>query len=92
VDALAGKGGEVKISRWVDEELECAPLAVQARKVVVIAASNLPNSLVKKLFEKLDSVQKLSASEDYREGSKAFVGKGNRSGRENNIRKVEARE
>ncbi len=61
--------------RWAKEILECAPLAVQAAKQVVVNTLDLPVEAAISRIESLDMVRKLRLSEDYAEGPRAFAEK-----------------
>jgi enoyl-CoA hydratase/carnithine racemase len=65
----------VTAERWAQEILECAPLSVQAAKQVVLETLGLPIEAAVEAIEGLDSVRRLRASEDYREGPRAFAEK-----------------
>lgn len=65
----------VTAERWAQEILECAPLSVQAAKQVVLETLGLPVEAAVEAIESLDSVRRLRASEDYREGPRAFAEK-----------------
>jgi enoyl-CoA hydratase/carnithine racemase len=62
-------------NKWADDILECAPLAVQAAKEVVVSTYDLPFEEARKCVESLQSVKRLRASDDYVEGPRAFVEK-----------------
>jgi crotonobetainyl-CoA hydratase len=60
---------------WASEILECAPLAVQAAKQVILSTLDLPVEVAMSRIEGLEAVRRLRESEDYAEGPKAFVEK-----------------
>jgi crotonobetainyl-CoA hydratase len=57
---------------WAGKILECAPLALQAAKQVVVETRGLPKDVARNLIENMSCVRKLRESEDYVEGPKAF--------------------
>jgi dehydration protein DpgD len=61
--------------RWAGEILECAPLAVQAAKQVIVETVDLPAKVARSLIEDLEAVRRLRASKDYMEGPRAFAEK-----------------
>ena len=61
--------------RWAREILECAPLAVQAAKQVVVNTLDLPMEAAISRIESLEMVRRLRLSEDYAEGPRAFAEK-----------------
>lgn len=61
--------------RWAHEILECAPLALQAAKQVVVNTIDLPTEAAMARIESLEAVRRLRSSEDYMEGPKAFAEK-----------------
>jgi enoyl-CoA hydratase/carnithine racemase len=61
--------------RWALEILECAPLSVQAAKQVVVESMRSAFGADAVQIEKLEAVQRLRGSEDYRDGPKAFAEK-----------------
>ncbi|MBC7237505.1 MAG: enoyl-CoA hydratase/isomerase family protein [Chloroflexi bacterium] len=61
--------------RWANEILECAPLALQAAKQVVVNTIELPVEVAMARIESFDAVRRLRESEDYMEGPRAFAEK-----------------
>ena len=60
---------------WAQEILECSPLAVQAAKEVVLKSMDSSNGMDPISMEKINSLQRLRSSEDYKEGPMAFAEK-----------------
>ncbi len=61
--------------RWVEQILECGPLAVQAAKQAVTKTMDLSVSQALSQLEDLSAVRRLRDSQDYAEGPKAFAEK-----------------
>jgi enoyl-CoA hydratase/carnithine racemase len=61
--------------RWAAQVLECTPLAVQAAKQAVKVTLDQPVETAMNHIESLEMVRKLRESEDYAEGTRAFVEK-----------------
>ena len=61
--------------RWAEEILECAPLAVQAAKQVVMNTIDLPVEVAMSRIESMEAVRRLRDSEDYVDGPRAFAEK-----------------
>jgi enoyl-CoA hydratase/carnithine racemase len=60
---------------WADEILECAPLSVQAAKQIILEAMDPTKEITAETIETLGLVQRLRASEDFRDGPLAFAEK-----------------
>ncbi|NIV38690.1 MAG: enoyl-CoA hydratase, partial [Anaerolineae bacterium] len=60
---------------WAGEVLECAPLAQQAAKQIMLETLDLPQDVAASLIESLSCVQRLRRSDDYAEGPQAFAEK-----------------
>jgi crotonobetainyl-CoA hydratase len=60
---------------WAGEVLECAPLALQAAKQIMLETLDLPQDVASSLIESLSCVQRLRRSDDYAEGPRAFAEK-----------------
>lgn len=58
--------------QWVDELLQCSPLALQAAKEIVRTLSIAPVEPDIAAIDQLAAVRRLRASEDYQEGPRAF--------------------
>ena len=63
------------VSRWVEEILQCSPLAVQAAKQVAKTSLDLNQDTALNRMDTLDRVKALRWSEDYIEGPLAFAEK-----------------
>ena len=61
--------------RWANEILECAPLAIQAAKQVMMSTLDLPLEAAMSRIESMEAVRRLRDSEDYVEGPRAFAEK-----------------
>jgi enoyl-CoA hydratase/carnithine racemase len=59
--------------RWAAEIMECAPLSIRATKEAALSGLDLP--LERALAERYPALQKLLASEDIKEGPRAFAEK-----------------
>jgi len=60
---------------WANEILECAPLATQAAKQIVMQVTDPERVVSAEAIEQMEAVQRLRASEDFREGPRAFAEK-----------------
>ncbi len=63
------------VSRWIEEILQCSPLAVQAAKQVSKTSLDLDQDSALNRMDTLDRVKALRWSEDYLEGPLAFAEK-----------------
>jgi crotonobetainyl-CoA hydratase len=59
--------------RWASQIVECAPLAIRASKEAAIMGLPLP--LDQAIAQRTPGMEKMIASEDFREGPRAFAGK-----------------
>jgi crotonobetainyl-CoA hydratase len=63
------------VSRWVEEIMQCSPVAVQAAKQVAKTSLDLDQDTALNRMDTLDRVKALRHSEDYIEGPRAFAEK-----------------
>ena len=76
VNEIASRQGLMKtVDRWVEEILQCSPLAVQAAKQVAKASLELDQDTALNRMDTLERVRALRLSEDYTEGPQAFAEK-----------------
>jgi crotonobetainyl-CoA hydratase len=76
LNEIASKEGLMKaVSRWIDDILQCSPLAIQAAKQVAKTSLDLDQDTALNRMDSLDRVKALRLSEDYVEGPRAFAEK-----------------
>ena len=76
VNEVAPKDALMKmVSRWVEEIVQCSPLAVQAAKQVAKVSRDLDQDTALNRMDTLERVKALRLSEDYIEGPQAFAEK-----------------
>ncbi len=76
VNEIASQEGLMKaVSRWIDDLLQCSPLAIQAAKQVAKTSLDLDQDTALNRMDTLDRVKALRLSEDYVEGPRAFAEK-----------------
>ena len=76
VNEIAPKDALMKtVSRWVEEIVQCSPLALQAAKQVARTSLDLDQDAALNRMDTLERVKALRFSEDYIEGPQAFAEK-----------------
>lgn len=61
--------------RWADEIIECSPMSVRASKQVVLRSFDVADLAQSMKYAQYPAVRELMASEDMKEGTRAFVEK-----------------
>ena len=74
-EVTSKEGLMAAVSRWVEEIMQCSPVAVQAAKQVAKTSLDLDQDTALNRMDTLDRVRALRHSEDYIEGPRAFAEK-----------------